>query len=124
VGSVVGRYFGMDRDERCERTQKARDLLVEGIAEHHAETGEQAVRDAYAREETDEFIARDDRRRRCGIRRGDSRLTFNFRPDRMRQIVDSLSRTSTGSRPSRSTRRAGPSPSPSRPRGRRRPSRT
>src|SRR3712207_344919 len=37
VGSVTGRYFGMDRDNRAERTQKAVDLLVDGRAEHHAD---------------------------------------------------------------------------------------
>ena len=39
VGSVVGRYFAMDRDRRWDRTQLAYDMLVHGEAEHHAETG-------------------------------------------------------------------------------------
>ena len=39
VGSVVGRYFAMDRDQRWERTQQAYDLLVHGRAEHHADSG-------------------------------------------------------------------------------------
>ncbi len=56
VGSVVGRYFAMDRDKRWDRIQKAYDLLVHGKAEHHADTAEQAARDAYERGETDEFI--------------------------------------------------------------------
>ena len=56
VGSVIGRYFAMDRDERWDRTQKAYDLLVHGKAEHHADTAEQAAKDAYERDETDEFI--------------------------------------------------------------------
>jgi 2,3-bisphosphoglycerate-independent phosphoglycerate mutase len=44
VGSVVGRYFAMDRDGRWDRTDKAVRLLVDGEGDHHAETGEQAVR--------------------------------------------------------------------------------
>ena len=56
VGSVVGRYFAMDRDRRWDRVQLAYDLLVHGRAEHHADTGAQACRDAYERDETDEFI--------------------------------------------------------------------
>ena len=56
VGSVVGRYFAMDRDKRWDRMQKAYDMLVHGKAEHHADTGEQAVKAAYERDETDEFI--------------------------------------------------------------------
>ena len=43
VGSVVGRYWAMDRDRRWERTQRAYDLLVHGQAPHHADSGEQAV---------------------------------------------------------------------------------
>ncbi|HEY0362731.1 MAG TPA: 2,3-bisphosphoglycerate-independent phosphoglycerate mutase, partial [Solirubrobacteraceae bacterium] len=56
VGSVVGRYWAMDRDQRWERTQKAYDLLVHGRAEHHADSAVEAVRAAYERDETDEFI--------------------------------------------------------------------
>src|SRR6266550_2133061 len=56
VGSVIGRYWAMDRDRRWERTQRAYDLLVHGRAEHHAHSGEQAVLDAYTRGQTDEFI--------------------------------------------------------------------
>ena len=90
VGTVVGRYFGMDRDKREERTEKARALLVEGAGEHHADTGESAVRAAYERDETDEFIAPTTVGDEARIREGDSVLMFNFRPDRMRQIVTAL----------------------------------
>jgi 2,3-bisphosphoglycerate-independent phosphoglycerate mutase len=91
VGSVIGRYFAMDRDQRWERTEQALDLLVEGRASHHAETAEQAVRDAYERGETDEFISATTVGGEARIRRGDAVLAFNFRPDRMRQIVTRLS---------------------------------
>ena len=43
VGTVIGRYFAMDRDKRWDRIQKAYDLLVHGKAEHHADTGEEAA---------------------------------------------------------------------------------
>ena len=43
IGSVVGRYFAMDRDKRWDRVQKAYDLLVHGKAEHHADTGAEAA---------------------------------------------------------------------------------
>ena len=57
IGSVIGRYFAMDRDKRWDRIQKAYDLLVHGKAEHHADTGAAAAQAAYERDETDEFIA-------------------------------------------------------------------
>jgi 2,3-bisphosphoglycerate-independent phosphoglycerate mutase len=90
VGSVVGRYFAMDRDERWDRTQKAYDLLVHGKAEHHADSAEQAAKDAYEREETDEFIEPTKVGDEACIREGDAVLGFNFRPDRMRQITRAL----------------------------------
>ena len=64
VGTVIGRYFAMDRDQRWDRVKLAYDLLVNGNTEYHAETAAQALRDAYARGETDEFVhAYCDRRR-------------------------------------------------------------
>jgi len=90
VGSVVGRYWAMDRDRRWERVQRAYDLLVHGRAEHRADDGPAAAGAAYERGETDEFIEPtligDDAR----IRRGDSVIAFNFRPDRMREITRAL----------------------------------
>jgi 2,3-bisphosphoglycerate-independent phosphoglycerate mutase len=90
VGSVVGRYFAMDRDKRWDRVQKAYDMLVHGRAEHHADTGEQAVKDAYERDETDEFITTTTVGEEARIRPGDSVIGFNFRPDRMREITLAL----------------------------------
>jgi 2,3-bisphosphoglycerate-independent phosphoglycerate mutase len=91
VGSVVGRYWAMDRDARWERTQRAYDLLVHGDAPYRAPSGVEAVRAAYERGETDEFVeptvvggdsaVRPDR---------DAVFAFNFRPDRMRQITRAL----------------------------------
>jgi 2,3-bisphosphoglycerate-independent phosphoglycerate mutase len=91
IGSVVGRYFAMDRDTRWDRTEKAIKLLMEGEAEHEAESGEAAAKAAYERDETDEFITTT----KVGdedatIRASDSVLAFNFRPDRMRQITEAL----------------------------------
>jgi 2,3-bisphosphoglycerate-independent phosphoglycerate mutase len=92
VGTVVGRYFAMDRDKRWDRTDKAVKLLVEGEGEHRADSAEAAAREAYERDETDEFITPtvvgdED----STIRPGDSVIAFNFRPDRMRQITEKLS---------------------------------
>jgi 2,3-bisphosphoglycerate-independent phosphoglycerate mutase len=96
VGSVVGRYWAMDRDRRWERTQRAYDLLVHGRGQYHADSGEQAVRDAYERGESDEFIEPTTVGEEGRIRSGDSVLCFNFRPDRMRQIVRALAEPGFG----------------------------
>jgi 2,3-bisphosphoglycerate-independent phosphoglycerate mutase len=91
VGSVIGRYFAMDRDGRWDRIQKAYDLLVHGKGEHHADSAEQAAREAYGRDETDEFItATTVGDEEACIRPGDAVLGFNFRPDRMREITRAL----------------------------------
>jgi 2,3-bisphosphoglycerate-independent phosphoglycerate mutase len=91
IGTVVGRYWAMDRDRRWDRTQRAYDLIVHGRAEHRARSGAEAARAAYERDETDEFITPvligDSEAR---IRPGDSVFAFNFRPDRMRQITRAL----------------------------------
>ena len=94
VGSVVGRYWAMDRDRRWDRVQRAYELLVHGrgrAGSIPAASGEEAVAAAYEWGETDEFveptlIAGDDAR----IRPGDSVIAFNFRPDRMRELTRAL----------------------------------
>jgi 2,3-bisphosphoglycerate-independent phosphoglycerate mutase len=91
VGSVVGRYWAMDRDRRWDRVQRAYDLLVHGRAEHRASSGAEAARAAYARDETDEFITPTlVGESEAVIRPGDSVFAFNFRPDRMREITRAL----------------------------------
>jgi 2,3-bisphosphoglycerate-independent phosphoglycerate mutase len=90
VGSVVGRYWSMDRDRRWDRIQRAYDLLMHGRASNRAQSGAAAARDAYARGETDEFIEPVVVGSEARIRPGDSVLAFNFRPDRMREISRAL----------------------------------
>ncbi|MCW3032115.1 MAG: phosphoglycerate mutase, 2,3-bisphosphoglycerate-independent [Solirubrobacterales bacterium] len=99
VGSVVGRYWAMDRDSRWERTARAYELIVAGRAEQRADSGEQAVRDAYERGETDEFIEPTMVGAEARIGPGDSVLCFNFRPDRMRQLVRALAEPGFGEGP-------------------------
>jgi 2,3-bisphosphoglycerate-independent phosphoglycerate mutase len=90
IASVMGRYYAMDRDNRWDRTQLALDALVHGEAEFSAESGEQAVRAAYERGETDEFIKPTLVGGEGRIREDDSAIFFNFRPDRARQLTRGL----------------------------------
>jgi 2,3-bisphosphoglycerate-independent phosphoglycerate mutase len=90
IGTVIGRYFAMDRDKRWERVQQAYDLLVHGTAQHHVGNAPAAAEGAYARGETDEFITATSVGAEARIRPGDVVLAFNFRPDRMREITLAL----------------------------------
>ncbi len=90
VATIVGRYFAMDRDRRWDRVEIAYNLLAHGRGEHHYATVDEAIAAAYARGESDEFVrpttVGDDAR----IAPEDSVFCFNFRPDRMREIVRAL----------------------------------
>ncbi len=97
VGSVIGRYWAMDRDRRWDRTQRAYDMLVHGRAPNRAASGEEAVSAAYGRGETDEFIEPTLVGEEARIRPGDSVIAFNFRPDRMRQLTRALAEPGFGS---------------------------
>ncbi|HYM45327.1 MAG TPA: 2,3-bisphosphoglycerate-independent phosphoglycerate mutase [Solirubrobacteraceae bacterium] len=96
VGSVLGRYWAMDRDRRWDRTQRAYDLLVHARAPYSAPSGEEAVRAAYERGETDEFIEPTLVGADAAISPGDSVIAFNFRPDRMRQLTRALAEPGFG----------------------------
>jgi 2,3-bisphosphoglycerate-independent phosphoglycerate mutase len=94
IGTVIGRYFAMDRDKRWDRVQLAYDLLVHCRGEHSARSGVDAMRQAYGRDETDEFVRPTTVGEEARIRPGDSVLGLNFRPDRMREITQALADSS------------------------------
>jgi len=89
VSSVVGRYYAMDRDRRWERTKIAYDAMVHGVGEP-APDPVTAIRRAYEAGETDEFVKPRVIVDTPRIRGGDGVFCFNFRADRMRQIVRAL----------------------------------
>ena len=91
IGTICGRYYAMDRDNRWERTQLAYDCftLGEGTVERDPA---HAVRNAYARGETDEFVkpivlSDPQGAPLARVADGDSIIFFNFRGDRPRQIT-------------------------------------
>jgi 2,3-bisphosphoglycerate-independent phosphoglycerate mutase len=91
IATVIGRYYAMDRDKRWDRTELAVNAIVKGEAEFSADSAEEAVRAAYERGETDEFIKPTVIGEREGkLRDGDSAIFFNFRPDRARQLTEAL----------------------------------
>jgi 2,3-bisphosphoglycerate-independent phosphoglycerate mutase len=84
----------MDRDRRWERVQQAYDALV-GRRGVEADDPLQAIRDSYAKEETDEFMRPTVLRDGRALQNGDAVLFFNFRADRARELTNAL----TGVRP-------------------------
>ncbi len=108
IATLTGRYYTMDRDKRWERTRLAWDAIVHGRGAVTAEDPVRAVEQAYQRGETDEFIKpivmTAGGQPVATIRDGDGIFYFNFRSDRMRQIVHAISianfdRFETGKRP-------------------------
>lgn len=94
IASVTGRYYAMDRDKRWERVKQAYDAIVCAKAEFQASSAEEAIRQAYARGETDEFIKATviskEGKPKASIEDGDGVFFFNFRADRARQLSHAL----------------------------------
>ena len=93
LATLCGRFFAMDRDNRWERTEKAFNLLVHAKSQYKAKTSLHAIKDAYNRNETDEFISTtliSTNNRFKGIQNDDTIVFMNFRSDRARQITDAI----------------------------------
>lgn len=94
VASVSGRFYSMDRDKRWERVAPAYKMLVDGEAEFVASSASEALEQAYARGETDEFVKctviRDASNAAITLDDGDAVVYMNFRSDRARQMTDAL----------------------------------
>ncbi len=89
VATVCGRFFAMDRDTRWERVREAYDLLVDG-AGARAATADAVLAAAYAAGTGDEFVPATAVGDYRGLRDGDALLCFNFRADRVREILSAL----------------------------------
>ena len=105
VATVSGRYYAMDRDGRWERTQLAWNAIVHATGER-AQGGRQAIEQAYAADQSDEFVMPTVIGAYGGMHDGDSVVHMNFRADRARQLTQALAlvafdRFDRGSVPSR-----------------------
>ena len=89
IASIVGRFYAMDRDNRWERVQPAYELLTEGRGEFSAEDALSGLAQAYARDETDEFV-KPTAISGSGMKDGDTVVFMNFRADRAREITRAL----------------------------------
>ncbi len=90
IATVGGRYYGMDRDKRWERVEKAYAAMAYGEGET-ANSALEGVSNSYAKEVTDEFVLptviMKNGKPLAPIKAGDPVIFFNFRPDRAREIT-------------------------------------
>jgi len=89
--SVIGRYFGMDRDKNYDRLKLAYDLYTKGIGEKSTDLLS-TIQKSYDAGVTDEFIKPivmvDESGNPLGlIEENDVVICFNFRTDRLRQTT-------------------------------------
>ena len=89
VATVIGRYYAMDRDKRWERVAKAYDAIVEAEGPRFPDP-QAAIADAYANKQFDEFIVPAVIGDYRGMKDGDGVLCFNFRADRVREILGAM----------------------------------
>jgi len=90
IASLIGRFYAMDRDQIWERTEKAYRALVFGEGEKVDCSPEEAVKKAYQKGQTDEFIEpiifTRNNQPIATIGDNDGVIFYNFRPDRTRQL--------------------------------------
>jgi 2,3-bisphosphoglycerate-independent phosphoglycerate mutase len=91
IASVSGRYYAMDRDNNWDREKIAYDMLTLGKGETFEGSAEDAVKASYEKGVTDEFVVpvalTENGKPIALIKKNDSIICFNFRPDRARQIT-------------------------------------
>lgn len=94
IASISGRFYGMDRDKRWERVEKAYAMITEGMGEFTEATASEALHNAYARGENDEFVKctciRKTGEAPLHLQDGDAVVFMNFRSDRGRQLTHAL----------------------------------
>jgi len=89
IATVVGRYFAMDRDKRWDRVAQAYGAIADAAGAKFA-TPEAAMQAAYAAQKFDEFVPASVIGGYAGMQDGDGLLCFNFRADRVREILAAL----------------------------------
>ena len=89
IATISGRYYSMDRDNRYERVEKAYDAIVNGVGPKYSSAID-AINDNYNNNVTDEFVIPSIIDEAGMVNTNDGLITFNFRPDRLREIFYAL----------------------------------
>ena len=85
----MGRYYGMDREKKWDRVEKAYNAITkcEGV---RFSCGKELMEKSYADGVTDEFVIPSVSDKAQPLKDGDSVIFFNFRPDRARQLTRAI----------------------------------
>ncbi len=93
ITTLIGRFFAMDRDNRWDRTAKAYNVFAYGKGSE-VESAREAISKTYTAGTIDEFIEpvliKDKDGKVTTLHDDDVVICFNFRADRMRQIIRAL----------------------------------
>ena len=89
IGTVSGRYWAMDRDERWDRVERAYRAIASAEGPK-VDTAADGVERSYGAGKTDEFVEPFVVEGYDGIRPGEAALHCNFRPDRARELTRAL----------------------------------
>ncbi len=89
IGTVIGRYYALDRDKRWDRVSTAYDAMVSAQGAK-APDAQAAIAVSYERGESDEFVQPTAIGDYAGMKDGDGLLVANFRADRIREILTAL----------------------------------
>jgi 2,3-bisphosphoglycerate-independent phosphoglycerate mutase len=89
IGTVAGRYWAMDRDNRWDRVERAYRVIAEAHGPR-APSAREGVEASLAAGKTDEFVEPFVVGTYDGIKAEDAGLHFNFRPDRARELTRAL----------------------------------
>jgi 2,3-bisphosphoglycerate-independent phosphoglycerate mutase len=89
IATVIGRYYAMDRDKRWDRVSQAYAAIADAKGTHFP-TPQAAIDAAYAADKFDEFVPASVIGDYAGMRDGDAILCFNFRADRVRELLAAL----------------------------------
>ena len=94
IGTLIGRFYSMDRNANWDRTEQAYNLINEGLGKFSERSATDAIKEAYRRGESDEFVSPtlicEKGKSHVKIDAEDLVIFSNFRADRARQLTEAF----------------------------------
>lgn len=90
IGTLMGRFYAMDRNNNWDRTSAAYTMLTHAEFKNRAQSWQTALHNYYAKDITDEFIPPTHLDSDATIEPGDGVIFCNIRADRARQLTQLL----------------------------------